>query len=75
MASTGVESSLRKQYRVIEKFYAKPKVFGSKFYVGLSRGVSRIFIIRFPTSGVGRYFNRGGEATSDSYTIKPWQLE
>ena len=29
-----------------------------------ARGVSRIFIIGFPTSGVGRYFNRGGEATS-----------
>ena len=28
------------------------------------RGVSRIFIIGFPTGGVGRYFNRGGEATS-----------
>ena len=32
----------------------------------LCRGVSRIFIIGFPTSGVGRYFNRGGEATSDT---------
>ena len=29
-----------------------------------NRGVSRIFIIGFPTSGVRRYFNRGGEATS-----------
>ena len=28
------------------------------------RGVSRIFIIGFPTSGLRRYFNRGGEATS-----------
>ena len=26
---------MRKQNRVIEKFYAKPKVFGSKFYAGL----------------------------------------
>ena len=25
-----------------------------------------IFIIGFPTNGVGRYFNRGGEATSDT---------
>ena len=31
-----------------------------------ARGVSRIFIIGFPTSGLGRYFNRGGEATSDT---------
>ena len=30
----------------------------------LLRGVSRIFIIGFPTSGLRRYFNRGGEATS-----------
>ena len=30
------------------------------------RDVYRIFIIGFPTSGVGRYFNRGGEATSDA---------
>ena len=30
------------------------------------RGVSRIFIIGFPASGLGRYFNRGGEATSDT---------
>ena len=29
-----------------------------------ARGVSRIFIIGFPTSGLRRYFNRGGEATS-----------
>ena len=28
------------------------------------RGVSRIFIIGFPTSGLRRYFNRGDEATS-----------
>ena len=28
------------------------------------RGVSRIFIIGFPTSGLRRYYNRGGEATS-----------
>ena len=33
------------------------------------RGVSRIFIIGFPTSGVGRYFNRGGEAKSDTQTL------
>ena len=26
---------LRKQNRVVEKFYAKPKVFGFKFYAGL----------------------------------------
>ena len=32
----------------------------------LYRGVSRIFITGFPTSGVGRYFHRGGEATSDT---------
>ena len=31
-----------------------------------NRDVYRIFIIGFPTSGVGRYFNRGGEATSDA---------
>ena len=30
------------------------------------RGVSRIFIIGFLTGGAGRYFNRGGEATSDT---------
>ena len=32
----------------------------------IARGVSRICIIGFPTNGVGRYFNRGGEATSDT---------
>ena len=32
----------------------------------LHRGVSRIFMIGSPTSGVGRYFHRGGEATSDT---------
>ena len=30
------------------------------------RGVSRILIIGFPTSGVGRYVHRGGESTSDT---------
>ena len=35
VASTGIESCLRKQNRVIEKFYANPKVFGSTFYTGL----------------------------------------
>ena len=35
MASAGADSCLCKQKRVIEKFYAKPKVFGSKFYAGL----------------------------------------
>ena len=34
--------------------------------VSYIRGVSRIFIIGFPTNGVGRYFHRGGEATSDT---------
>ena len=32
----------------------------------ICRGVSRIFIIGFPTNGVGRYFHRGVEATSDT---------
>ena len=39
-----------------------------------SRGVYRVFIIGFPTSGVGRYFNRGGEATSDTQ-LNPGNLE
>ena len=40
-----------------------------------NRGVSRIFIIGFPTSGVGRYFNGGGGATSLSDTqLNPGNL-
>ena len=35
VASAGIESCLHKQNRVIEKFYANPKVFDSKFYAGL----------------------------------------
>ena len=35
VASTGVESCLRKHYHVIEKFHAKPKILGFKVYVGL----------------------------------------
>ena len=43
----------------------------TRFYMGgvgypSTRGVSRIFMIGFPTSGVGRYFHRGSEATSDT---------
>ena len=45
VASAGVESCLRKQNHVIEKFYAKPKVFGSKFYVGLRvKFIGEIFV-------------------------------
>ena len=35
IASAGVESCLHKQNHVIEKFYAKPKVFGFMFHAGL----------------------------------------
>ena len=37
---------MRKRNRVIEKFYAKPKVFGSKFYAGLraKEEISGIFM-------------------------------
>ena len=34
IASAGVESYLRQQNHVIEKFYVNLKVFGSKFYSG-----------------------------------------
>jgi len=45
VASVGVESCLHKQNRVIEKLYAKPKVFGSKFYVGLRvKFIGEIFV-------------------------------
>ena len=39
-------------------------IYGNKLESDVYRGVSRIFIIGFPTSGVGRYLNRSGEATS-----------
>ena len=35
IASASLESCLCKQNQVIEKFHAKPKVFGYKFYAGL----------------------------------------
>ena len=35
MASAGIESCLREQNHVIEKFNAKPKVFSFKFHEGL----------------------------------------
>ena len=59
----------RSQFIDLESELALAKELGRDY--NLIRGVSRIFIIGFPTSCVGRYFNRGGEATS----AKPWQLE
>ena len=44
------------------------------YVIIIPRGVSRIFIIGFPTSGVGRYFNRGGEAASDTQ-LNPGNLK
>ena len=35
IASAGVKKCLREQNHEIKKFYAKPKVFGLKFYVSL----------------------------------------
>ena len=52
VASTGVKSYLRKQNPVIEKFYAKPKIFGLKFYVGLR--VKMVGWIRVEAHGVSQ---------------------
>ena len=35
IVSAGIEGCLCRQNRVIKKFYAKPKIFGFKFYAGV----------------------------------------